>query len=67
MLTFPALASERHHLSTDAWRVVESQSQVATMKVVDSLEVDLMVQSRRPAGWYLLNDADVLPGGEKPV
>lgn len=37
MWTAPALASERRPLATEAWRVVESQSRVATMKIVDTL------------------------------
>lgn len=45
MLTLPALASERCDLSTDAWRVVESQSQVATMKVVDSLDEQAILEA----------------------
>jgi hypothetical protein len=37
MWTPRALASERRHLAGEAWRVVESQSRVATMKIVDTL------------------------------
>lgn len=37
MWTPPALASERRHLAGEAWRVVESQSRVATMKIVDTV------------------------------
>ena len=33
----PALASERRPIAGDAWRIVESQARVATMKIVDSL------------------------------
>lgn len=36
MWTPRALASERHRLAGEAWRVVESQSRVATMKIVDT-------------------------------
>lgn len=45
MLTLPALASERRDLATDAWRVVESQSQAATMKVVDSLDDQAILEA----------------------
>ena len=45
MSTLPALASERHHLATDAWRVVESQSQVATMKIVDGLDEQAILEA----------------------
>lgn len=45
MLTLPALASERRFLATDAWRVVESQSQVATMKIVDSLDEQAVLEA----------------------
>lgn len=37
MWTPSALASERRHLAGEAWRIVESQSRVATMKIVDTL------------------------------
>jgi hypothetical protein len=37
MWTPRALASERRHMSGEAWRVVESQSRVATMKIVDTV------------------------------
>src|SRR5947207_9896057 len=37
MWTPPALASEARAWSGDIWRVVESQSQVATLKLVDTL------------------------------
>lgn len=37
MWTPRALASERRHLAGEAWRVVESQSRVATMKIVDTV------------------------------
>ncbi len=36
MWTPRALASERCRLAGDAWRIVESQSRVATMKIVDT-------------------------------
>lgn len=45
MLTLRALASERHCLATDAWRVVESQSRVATMKIVDSLDEQAILEA----------------------
>lgn len=38
MWTPPALASEHRSLSGDAWRVVESQSRYATMKIVDDVD-----------------------------
>lgn len=38
MSTPPALASEARPWSGDLWRVVESQSQVATLKLVDTLD-----------------------------
>jgi hypothetical protein len=37
MWTAPALASEQRPIAGDAWRIVESQARIATMKVVDSL------------------------------
>jgi len=37
MWTPPALASERRRLAGEGWRVVESQSRVATMKIVDTV------------------------------
>lgn len=43
MWTPHSLASERRRLAGEAWRVVESQSRVATMKIVDSVsEQDLL-------------------------
>jgi hypothetical protein len=43
MWTPPALASERRQLAGEAWRVVESQSRVATMKIVDTVsEQDIL-------------------------
>lgn len=45
MWTAPALASEGRGLATDAWRVVESQSQVATMKLVDSLDEQAILEA----------------------
>lgn len=43
MWTPPARASERCHLAGEAWRVVESQSRVATMKIVDTVsEQDIL-------------------------
>ena len=37
MWTAPALASEQGPIAGDAWRIVEGQARVATMKIVDSL------------------------------
>lgn len=34
----PVLGSERHRIHGTAWRIVESQSRIATMKIVDSLD-----------------------------
>ncbi|MGG5807707.1 RES family NAD+ phosphorylase [Falsiroseomonas sp. CW058] len=45
MWTPPALASEARPLATEAWRVVESQSQVATMKLVDSLDEQAILEA----------------------
>lgn len=38
MWTPPALASDHRRLGGDAWRVVESQSRYATMKIVDDVD-----------------------------
>lgn len=45
MWTAPELASEARSLSSEAWRVVESQSQVATMKLVDSLDEQAILEA----------------------
>jgi hypothetical protein len=45
MWTAPALASEARALAGEAWRVVESQSQVATMKLVDSLDEQAILEA----------------------
>lgn len=45
MWTAPALASEARAVTTDAWRIVESQSQVSTMKLVDSLDEQAMLEA----------------------
>lgn len=45
MWTPPALESEKKALRTEAWRVVESQSQVATMKLVDSLDEQAILEA----------------------
>lgn len=45
MWTAPALASEARRLAVDAWRVVESQSRVATMKIVDSLDEQAILEA----------------------
>lgn len=43
MWTAPALASERRHLEGSAWRVVEVQARGSTMKLVDTLaEQDIL-------------------------
>jgi hypothetical protein len=45
MWTASALASEARQLASDVWRVVESQSQVATMKLVDSLDEQAILEA----------------------
>ena len=45
MWTAHALASERTNLSTPIWRLVESQSQIATMKLVDSLDEQAILEA----------------------
>ena len=45
MWTAPALASERRRVVGEAWRVVESQSRVATMKLVDSLAEQQLLEA----------------------
>ncbi|HYZ32103.1 MAG TPA: RES family NAD+ phosphorylase [Crenalkalicoccus sp.] len=45
MWTPPALASEARTISTSAWRVVESQSQVSTMKLVDGLDEQAILEA----------------------
>lgn len=45
MWTALALASERRSLSREVWRVVESQSQIATMKLVDSLDEQAILEA----------------------
>ena len=45
MWTVPALASEARGFAADAWRVVESQSRVATMKIVDSLDEQAILEA----------------------
>ncbi len=45
MWTAPALASEVRQLAVDAWRIVESQSQIATMKLVDSLDEQAILEA----------------------
>ncbi len=45
MWTAPALASERRRIVGEAWRVVESQSRVATMKLVDSLAEQQLLEA----------------------
>lgn len=45
MWTPPALASEARPLATEAWRVVESQSRIATMKLVDSLDEQAILEA----------------------
>jgi hypothetical protein len=45
MWTPPELASELRGVSTDAWRVVESQSQVSTMKLVDGLDEQAILEA----------------------
>src|SRR4051794_34928101 len=45
MWTAPALASEARSFCREVWRVVESQSQVATMKLVDSLDEQAILEA----------------------
>ncbi len=45
MWTALALASEARLLSRKVWRIVESQSQVATMKLVDSLDEQAILEA----------------------
>jgi hypothetical protein len=45
MWTAPALASELRPIAGEAWRVVESQSRVATMKLVDSLAEQQLLEA----------------------
>jgi hypothetical protein len=45
MWTALALASEARPFAADGWRVVESQSQVATMKLVDSLDEQAILEA----------------------
>ncbi len=45
MWTPRALASERRPIAATAWRLVESQSRVATMKIVDSLSEQELLEA----------------------
>jgi hypothetical protein len=45
MWTAPALASEQRLIAGDAWRIVESQARVATMKIVDSLAEQQLLEA----------------------
>jgi hypothetical protein len=45
MWTPPALASEARAWSGDLWRVVESQSRVATLKLVDTLDEQAILEA----------------------
>jgi hypothetical protein len=45
MWTPPALASERRQLAGEAWRVVENQSRVATMKIVDTVSEQELLEA----------------------
>ena len=45
MWTAPELASNARALACDAWRVVESQSRVATMSLVDSLDEQAILEA----------------------
>ena len=45
MWTAPAFASETYVLAGDAWRVVESQPQVVTMKLVDGLDEQVVLEA----------------------
>ena len=49
MWTAPALASESRALATNGWRVVESQSRIATMKLVDSLDEQAILEAELDA------------------
>jgi hypothetical protein len=50
MWTPPALASEARPWAGDLWRVVESQSQVATLKVVDTLDEQAVLEAELEGG-----------------
>jgi len=45
MWTPPALASEARPWSGDVWRVVESQSKIATLKLVDTLDEQAVLEA----------------------
>lgn len=64
MWTAPALASEAHTIAGDAWRIVESQSQIATMKLVDSLDEQAILEaeldSSKPAVPFSCRSLDYL-------
>jgi hypothetical protein len=45
MWTPPALASEARAWAGDLWRVVESQSRVATLKLVDTLDEQAILEA----------------------
>lgn len=45
MWTALALASEARTVATDAWRIVESQSRVSTMKLVDGLDEQAILEA----------------------
>lgn len=57
MWTPPALASEARPWSGDIWRVVESQSRVATLKLVDTLDEQAVLEAELEGGKPL-----VVPG-----
>lgn len=50
MWTAPALASERRPIAGEAWRVVESQARIATMKLVDSLAEQQLLEAELERG-----------------
>ena len=62
MWTLPALASEATGWSGDLWRLVESQSAVATLKLVDTLDEQAILEAELegskplvPASWAHLD------------
>jgi hypothetical protein len=50
MWTAPALASERRRIAGQAWRVVESQARIATMKLVDNLDEQALLEAELERG-----------------
>ena len=57
MWTPPALASETRVWSADVWRLVESQSRVATLKLVDTLGEQIILEAELEGGKPLIPSA----------